>query len=110
MNDINRTVVAGRLTRDPEGRDAGGTEVCNFSLAVNRKYKGEDKVSYIDCTAWAKGAEILMQYAKKGSQIIIDGRLEQQRWEKDGDKRSKVVIVIDNFQLVGGKQETENPF
>ena len=116
-NDLNRTLLIGRLTSDPELKHTNsGTAYCKFSIAVNNSYtsNGEKKeeVSYINCITWSKGAEILNQYAKKGKQLSIDGKMKQNRYEDgEGKKRSNIEITVDSFQLLGGKSEpTENEF
>ena len=112
-NDLNRVVLIGRLTRDPEIKTVGGTSACNFSLATNRTYvsNGEKKeeTHYFDCDVWGKLADILKQYAAKGKQIVIEGRLQQSIWDTpDGKKNSKVKIRVESFQLLGGcKPDTE---
>lgn len=113
MTDLNHVIEIGRLTRDISERDfaytTGGTARLNLSIAVNRSEKrgGEwaDKVSFFDVTVWGKPAENIKSYLHKGKQIAIDGYLDQQRWEKDGQKYSKVCIIADNVQLLGGKNE-----
>ena len=115
MTDINHIVVIGRLTRDISERDfgytTGGTARLNLSIAVNRSEKrgGEwaDKVSFFDVTVWGKTAEKIRPYMHKGKQIAIDGYLDQQRWEKDGQKFSKVVIIADSVQLLGGNENAQ---
>lgn len=110
MTDLNHVIEIGRLTRDISERDfgytTGGTARLNLSIAVNRSEKrnGEwaDKVSFFDVTVWGKTAENIKPYLHKGKQIAIDGYLDQQRWEKDGVKYSKVVIIADSVQLLGG--------
>ena len=112
MTDLNHVIEIGRLTRDISERDfgytTGGTARLNISIAVNRreKRKGEwaDKVSFFDVTVWGKTAENIRPYLHKGKQIAVDGYLDQQRWEKDGVKYSKVVIIADNVQLLGGNE------
>lgn len=106
---FSKVIVMGNLTRDPELRSTpSGTQVCSFSVAVNRSYKGSngdmvDSVSYFDCSAWGRPGETIAQYLKKGSGILISGRLEQRSWEdKDGQKRSRVEIVVEDFNFVGG--------
>ena len=111
MTDVNSVIVIVRLTRDISQRDfeytIGGTARLNLSIAVNRSEKRngawQDKVSYFDVTVWGKTAENIIPYLHKGKQIAIDGYLDQQRWEKDGVKYSKVVIIADNVQLLGGR-------
>lgn len=105
MADINQVVLVGRLVRDCELRYTGaGTAVSKISLAVNRRVKKGtewiDEVSYFDCTLWGKQAESLSKYLMKGKQIGVNGELRQNRWEQDGQKRSKVEINIVNIQLL----------
>lgn len=102
--DTNVVVLVGNLTRDVEVRHLGtGTSVADVGLAVNRKVKDKEEVSFFDVVVWGRQAEVLAEYAEKGRKIAITGRLEQQTWEKDGQKRSKVVVVCENLQLLGGK-------
>ncbi len=105
MSDLNRCTIVGRLTRDPE-RNGSAIKI---SLACNRKYKEVDETTYVDCVAFGKTGEVIEQYMKKGQRVGIDGRIKQNRWEdKDGNKRSKIEIVIDNFQFLDSKAETSN--
>ena len=112
MTDLNSVIEIGRLTRDISERDfaytTAGKARLNLSIAVNRSEKrgGEwaDKVSFFDVTVWGKTAENIRPYLHKGKQIAVDGYLDQQRWEKDGVKYSKVVIIADNVQLLGGNE------
>lgn len=114
MTDLNHVIEIGRLTRDISERDfaytTGGTARLNLSIAVNRSEKRngawQDKVSYFDVTVWGKTAENIKPYLYKGKQIAVDGYLDQQRWEKDGVKYSKVVIIADSVQLLGGNEQS----
>ena len=106
---FSKAIIVGNVTRDPELRSTpSGAQVCSFSVAVNRNYKDssgsqQESVSFIDCSAWGRAAEIIAQYAKKGSGILVSGRLEQRSWEdKEGQKRSRVEIVVEDFNFVGG--------
>ncbi len=118
MTDINHVVLIGRLTRDLGSDERSfaytnnGSARANVSIAVNRSVKkGEewvDEVSYFDVTIWGKTAENLKPYLTKGKQIAVDGHLKQDRWEKDGQKNSRVSIVADNVQLLGGKSDGGN--
>jgi single-strand DNA-binding protein len=105
---FNKVILMGNLTRDPEVRTTpGGQSVANFSLAVNRTWKGADgnqqeTVSYIDCVAWGRTGEVIAQYVQKGRPILVSGRLDQRSWEQDGNKRSKVEVVVEDFNFVGG--------
>jgi single-strand DNA-binding protein len=108
MSDINSVVLCGRVTRDAEVKyTSGDMAVSEISIAVNR-YAGKDKgeeVSFFEVNLWGKTAEALVQYLTKGRQIVVQGELRQERWEKDGQKQSKVRINANNIQLVGGKDE-----
>jgi len=110
---FNKVVLMGNLTRDPETRTTpGGQSVTNFSLAVNRTWRGQDgqqqeAVSYIDCVAWGKPGEIISQYVTKGRPILVSGRLDQRSWEQDGNKRSKVEVVVEDFNFIDGGGRSE---
>ena len=105
---FNKVILMGNLTRDPETRQTpNGQSVTNFSLAISRSWKGQDgstqeDVSFIDCVAWGKTGEIIAQYVQKGRPILVSGRLDQRSWEQDGNKRSKVEVVVEDFNFVGG--------
>lgn len=109
MRGFSKAIITGNLTRDPELRTTpNGASVCSFSVAVNRVYKdanGEQRedVSYIDCSAWGKLGEMIAQYAKKGSGVLVSGRLDQRSWEdkNGGGKRSRVEIVVEDFNFTG---------
>jgi single-strand DNA-binding protein len=110
-SDLNKAIIIGRLTRDPELRyTQSGTSVCSFSIANNRTYVagGEKKetVSYFNCVAWAKTGEVIAEYCKKGQRIGIEGRLQQRSWDdQEGKKRQTVEIVVDNFQFLSAPSE-----
>jgi single-strand DNA-binding protein len=108
--DINSAVLIGRLTKDPETRTAGQTIVCDITIAVGGKpdKSGKDNASFFDVTAWGKLADFIGQYLTKGARVCISGRLEQQRWEKDGQKRSKIIIVADRVQALDGKPKADH--
>ena len=118
MTDVNHVVLIGRLTRDlgsderSFGYVSSGQARANVSIAVNRSKKnGEEwveEVSYFDVTIWGKTAENLKPYLTKGKQIAVDGYLKQDRWEKDGQKMSRVTVVANNVQLLGGKDSGES--
>ena len=106
---FSKVIIVGNVTRDPELRSTpSGTQVCSFSVAVNRSYRDNsgsqvENVSFFDCSAWGKQGETIAQYVKKGSGILVSGRLEQRSWEdKEGQKRSRVEIVVEDFNFIGG--------
>ena len=108
--DLNRIMLIGRLTRDPELRQIqSGTSLCRFSIANNRIYSqnGERKeeVSFFNCTAWGRLAEIVHQYCRKGKQVGVEGRLRHYSWQdNDGKKNSSVEVVAEQLQLLGSSQ------
>jgi single-strand DNA-binding protein len=106
-SDLNKWVGIGRLVRDAELKYiSSGTPVCKFSLAVGKRIKKNEEwveeVSFLDIVLWGKSAEALNQYLVKGKQVAVDGELHQNRWEQDGQTRSKVEINASNVQLLGG--------
>lgn len=115
MASFNRVILAGNLTRDVELRHIpSGTAVADVGLAVNDRVKrGDewvDEVSFIDLTLWARQAENAAEYLSKGSAILVEGRLKQETWEdKEGGKRSKLKVVVDQFKFIGGKNESSKP-
>jgi single-strand DNA-binding protein len=107
MADINHVVLVGRLTRDAELKyTASGQAVCKFSIAVNRRRKNgdqwEDEANFFDIVLWGRQGETLNQYLLKGKAVGVDGELRQDRWQQDGQNRSKIEIVAGNIQLLGG--------
>ena len=104
-SDFNRVILIGRLTRDPELRHTpSGTSVTSFTLVNNRNYtvNGDkrEEVSYFDCVAWGKLGEVINEYCKRYTHCNR-GRLQQQKWEdQEGKNRSKIIIVVDNFQVL----------
>jgi single-strand DNA-binding protein len=111
MATLNRVTMIGNLTKDPESRAAGLHTIASFGIAVNRKSKGPDgqpkeDVSFFDCEAWNKTGELVMQYLKKGRSVLVEGRLQQDRWQSpEGQSRSKVKIVVENIQFLSPKVE-----
>lgn len=108
MADLNKWCGIGRMTRDIGERDYGyttnGKAKLNISIAVNDGYGENKSVSYFDVTYWGKPAEAIKGYLHKGKQIGIEGRLKQDRWEKDGRTNTRVYIIADNIQLLAGNQ------
>ena len=109
MADHNRVSIIGRTTREIGEKDFGyistGTAKLNLSIAVNEGYGEKKSVSYFDVVYWGKPAESIKPYITKGKQLAIDGRLKQDRWEKDGNKYSRVYIIADSIQLLGGNSD-----
>jgi single-strand DNA-binding protein len=108
--NINRVIITGNLTRDPELRStSGGTSVCGLRIAVNsRRKEGDqwvDKPNYFDVTVWGAQGENCAQYLAKGRPVAIDGRLNWREWEdKEGNKRQTIDIIADSVQFLGSPQ------
>ena len=110
MANLNKVMLIGNLTRDPDLKYTPGNQaVCEIGLAVNRKYRTKDneereEVTFIDCEAWGKAAELIKQYMTKGRPIFIEGRLKLDTWEdkNGGGKRTKMRVVVEEFQFLGG--------
>lgn len=105
---FNQVILMGNLTRDPELRQTpNGQNVCSFSLALNRSFKGGDgewkeATDYVDIVAWGPLGERVAQYLTKGRPCLVNGRLQSSSWEKDGQKRSKVEVVAQDVTFLGG--------
>ena len=107
MADLNHVTIIGRLTRDAELKyTAGGQAVCKFSIAVNRRKKNgdqwEDEANFFDIVLWGRQGESLQSYLVKGKMVGVAGELKQDRWQQDGQNRSKVEIIANYIQLLGG--------
>lgn len=114
MPNFNRVILAGHLTRDPEVKTLpSGTTLAEFGIAVNRSWKTEsgekkDRASFFDCKAFGKRGEVIAQYVKKGQALLVEGELEQERWEsKEGQKRSRVTINVTGFTFLAGRSQSE---
>ena len=115
MATLNKVFLVGNLTRDPELKyTANGIGIAKFGLAVNRTYSSQDgekkeDTCFVDITAWDKLAEVCNEHLTKGRLVLVEGRLQYQSWEnEDGTKRSKIEVVAQNIQFLGGKSEEES--
>ena len=110
---FNRVMLGGNLTRDPRSQFLPNNGVlCDIGIAVNRRWKDQEgnemeEVTFVDCVAFSRTAELITQYFKKGDPIFVEGRLRLEQWEKDGQKHSKIRVVIENFRFVGKKSDDE---
>ncbi len=115
MANLNRVLLIGNLTRDPEVRyTPKGTAVADIGIAVNRVYSGEDgekkeEVTFVDVTLWGRQAEVAQEYLKKGRQVFIEGRLQLDSWDdkQTGQKRSRLRVVAENMQMLGSRGDSE---
>jgi single-strand DNA-binding protein len=103
MASFQTFVAMGNLTKDPDVRQVGDKSVAKFSIAINGFKEGD--VLFLDCEWWRAGA--ILGYMAKGTPVLIEGSLKMDRWEKDGQKRERMICVINRLQLVGGKKREE---
>ena len=117
MANLNRVILAGNLTRDPQlSHTPSNTAVCKFGLAINRKWtdrntnQQREDTTFVDCTAFARQGETINQYLTKGSPILLEGRLQYSTWTgQDGQKKSKLEVVVESFQFLGGPRGERGP-
>ena len=118
MSNFNQWIGMGNLTRNPQlSYTPGQTAVVDFGLAVNRKWTKQDEsigeeVLYIECKMYGKRAEVVSKHFEKGDPIFVKGRLKLETWEKDGEQRRKMRVVVDNFEFLGAKPvpDDDSPF
>ena len=110
---MNRVEISGHLTRDPNLRlTTKGNTILSFSVAVNERQHNasgewEDYPNYVDCVMFGNRAEAVSRYLAKGSKVVVEGRLHQSRWEKDGQRRSKLEVYADNVEWMSTKRQAE---
>lgn len=112
MASFNKVILVGNLTRDPELKYIpSGTAVCELGLAINEREKRGDEwiesTTFVDVTCWGRTAEVASEYLTKGASVLIEGRLKLDTWEKDGKKNSKLRVVGERMQMLGGKSEAK---
>ncbi|MCH6254932.1 single-stranded DNA-binding protein [Puniceicoccaceae bacterium K14] len=115
MPNYNKVQLMGNLTRDPELRvTPKGTPVCAFGMAINRVFRDDsggnrEETTFVDVEAWGRQAEVISKYVTKGGPLFVEGRLKLDTWEsKEGEKRSKLKVVLENMQLLGGGSRGES--
>ena len=100
-NNMNKVIIQGNLTKDPECKDVGDTRLCKLLLASNRKYKEKDETCFVGCQCWGGLNKVVEAYLVKGSPILIEGRLKLESWEsKEGESRHRHVVVVDNLVML----------
>ncbi|GAB5558769.1 MAG: single-stranded DNA-binding protein [Synoicihabitans sp.] len=115
MANLNRVLLIGNLTRDPELRvTPKGSSICQFGLAVNRTFKDasgqqREETTFIDVEAWGRQGEVISKYCSKGRPLFVEGRLRFDSWEdkNTGQKRSRLSVVLENFQFIGGRGDDQ---
>lgn len=112
MSSVNKVILLGRLTRDPELRvTPNGMNICKFAIAISRKFKANDgslkeETTFVDIDAFGKQAEVVSKFFSKGKLIFIEGRLKLDQWDSPtGEKRSKLSVVLETFQFIGAKED-----
>ena len=112
---INRVIISGNLPRDPELRStAGGLPVLGFGVAVNDRRKNqqtgewEDYPNFIDCTMFGARAESLSRFLSKGTKVSIEGKLRWSQWEREGQKRSKIEVIVDELEFMSSRNDSSS--
>ena len=108
---MNRVILIGRLTKDPEIRTSGNYTIASFNIAVDRKFKrdGEPETDFFNCTAFNKTAEFVEKYCKKGTKMVVEGRIQNDNYEKDGVKHYGVKIMVDSLEFAESKSTNNTP-
>lgn len=104
--NMNKLILIGRLTKDPEIRVSGSVTIAKFSLAVDRRFKrdGEPEADFFNCTAFNKTAEFIEKYCSKGMKMALEGRIQNDNYEKDGVKHYGVVVIVENIEFAESKK------
>ena len=117
MASFNKVILMGNLTRDPEMRvTPNGHSICKLGLAVSRTYSTRDgerreETAFVDIDAFGKQAEVIAKYMRKGRPIMVEGRLKLDQWESnEGQKRSKLGVVLENFQFLGSRDDNQEGY
>lgn len=105
----NKCIMIGNLTRDPEIKAVGESHVCKFTIAMNHRTKDKEEVCFVDIVTWGKQAELVAKFFSKGKPILVEGRLKQDSWEKDGKQFTKHVINAEKVSFIGGKTNDDAP-
>lgn len=114
MSSVNKVLLMGNLTRDPQVKQLPGNAlVAEFGIAASRRYRtsaGEDReeTAFVDCSAFGRQAEIISQFCRKGKPLFVEGRLKYDSWDdkQSGARRSRLSVVVENFQFIGGRDDT----
>lgn len=118
MSSFNKVILLGNVTREVQVKyTTGGTAVCELGLAVNRRWldkqsnQWKDETTFVDVTLWSRTAEVAGEYLSKGKSVLIEGRLQLDTWDdrESGQKRSKLKVIGETMQLLGGKQDRNDP-
>ena len=106
---VNRIILQGRLVRDIELKDAGGFYLAEFTVAWSEKYKETETKCFLRCKAWRSTAKFLSQYFSKGQDLIVEGRMVTEEWQKDGQTQSRSICNVEKVDFCGSKTANNNP-
>ena len=109
MDNINRVIIQGNLTKSPECKDVGEARLCKVSLASNREYKGEKETCFVETYCWGGLNKVIEKYLTKGSPVLIEGRLKLDSWtSKEGENRHKHVIIIEQLVMLPSNKKSQD--
>ena len=104
---LNKTILQGHFTRDPEIEVKGGFDMCEFTIAWSEKFKEKETKCFLRCKAWREQANHVVKYFKKGQECVVEGKIATEEWEKDGQKQSRTLLNLERIHFVGSK--AQNP-
>ena len=102
---INKTILQGRFTRKPEVEQKGGFDMCEFTIAWSEKYKDKETKCFLRCKAWREQAKFIANTFDKGQEVVVEGRLTTEEWEKDGQKQSRTVMNLERIHFCGSRAQ-----
>lgn len=105
---VNRLIYQGRFTADPKVENKGGFDLCEFTIAWSEKYKDKETSCFLRCKAWREQAKFIEKYFAKGQECIVEGKLQTESWEKDGQKQSRMICNIERVNFCGSKKDNTN--
>jgi single-strand DNA-binding protein len=105
---LNKVLLQGRFTADPQVEDKGGFDMCEFTIAWSDKYKEKETQCFLRCKSWREQAKFISQYFRKGQECVVEGRLVTESWEKEGQKQSRIICNVERINFCGPKGSTNN--
>lgn len=106
---INRMILQGRFTADPKVENKGGFDMCEFTIAWSEKYKDKETQCFLRCKSWREQAKFIEKYFSKGQECIVEGKLQTESWEKDGQKQSRTICNVEHVNFCGPKGSSNTP-
>ncbi len=106
---VNRVIIQGRFCADPKVEQKGGFDICEFTIAWSEKYKDKETKCFLRCKTWRDQAKFIEQHFTKGQEVVIEGKLATETWEKDGQTQSRIVCNVERINFCGSKSSDSKP-